>query len=66
MCPTTLRSEATGGKQTLFCEEDYRAYLHLMAEWCSRWNVEVLAVLKHDVSGGATLEIYQMGGRIPE
>ena len=26
-------------QQTFFCEEDYRAYLHLMAEWCSRWKV---------------------------
>ncbi|WP_426377646.1 transposase [Desulforudis sp. 1031] len=30
-------------QQTFFCEEDYRAYLHLMAEWCSRWKVEIWA-----------------------
>jgi len=28
---------------TFFCEEDDEAYLHLMSEWCSRWNVEVWA-----------------------
>ena len=30
-------------QQTFFCEEDYKAYLHLLAQWCSRWKVEVWA-----------------------
>jgi len=29
--------------QTFFCEEDYQAYLDLMAEWCGRCGVEVWA-----------------------
>ncbi|MFB0520102.1 MAG: transposase, partial [Desulfatiglandales bacterium] len=23
-------------QQTFFCDDDYRAYLELMAQWCSR------------------------------
>ncbi len=26
---------------TFFAADDYREYLHLMAEWCIRWKVEV-------------------------
>jgi len=29
--------------QTFFCDEDYLEYLDLMAEWCSRWKVEIWA-----------------------
>ena len=28
---------------TFFCDDDYQAYLALMAEWCERWGVEVWA-----------------------
>jgi putative transposase len=28
-------------QQTFFCDDDYRAYLELMAQWCSRCSVEI-------------------------
>ncbi len=28
-------------QQTFFCDDDYRAYLELMAHWCSRCTVEI-------------------------
>ena len=30
-------------QETFFCDEDYRAYIALMAEWCSPFGVDVLA-----------------------
>lgn len=30
-------------QETFFCDEDYRAYIELMGEWCSRFNVRVWA-----------------------
>lgn len=30
-------------QRTFFCEDDYRAYRELMAEWCGRWAVAVWA-----------------------
>ncbi len=30
-------------QETFFREKDYREYIHLMSEWCSRWKVEVWA-----------------------
>jgi len=30
-------------QQTFFCDDDYRAYLELMAQWCSRCAVEIWA-----------------------
>ena len=30
-------------QETFFCEEDYEAYLELMAEWCGRHGVQVWA-----------------------
>ena len=30
-------------QETFFCDENYRVYIALMAEWCSRFNVDVLA-----------------------
>ncbi|OQZ01988.1 MAG: transposase [Candidatus Brocadia sp. UTAMX2] len=29
--------------QTFFCDEDYEAYIDLMSQWCTHWNVEVWA-----------------------
>jgi putative transposase len=29
--------------ETFFCEEDYQAYLALMAEWCRKFNVAIWA-----------------------
>ena len=50
--------------QTFFCEEDYRYYMALMAEWCGRCDVDVWAYCLmpnpvHTVrkSGNATLTI---------
>jgi len=28
-------------QQTFFCDDDYGAYLGLMAEWCGRHGVEI-------------------------
>jgi putative transposase len=28
-------------QQTFFCEDDYQVYISLMAEWCSRYEVEI-------------------------
>ena len=41
--PHHITQRGSRRQQTFFCEEDYKAYLHLMAEWCSRWKVEVWA-----------------------
>ena len=30
-------------QQTFFCDDDYRAYLELMAEWCKRCGIEIWA-----------------------
>jgi len=30
-------------QQTFFCDEDYQAYIDLMAEWCRRCGIEVWA-----------------------
>jgi len=30
-------------QQTLFCDEDYQAYIDLMAEWCRKCKVEIWA-----------------------
>ncbi|KKO20053.1 MAG: hypothetical protein BROFUL_01229 [Candidatus Brocadia fulgida] len=29
--------------QTFFCDDDYEAYIDLMCQWCTHWNVEVWA-----------------------
>ena len=30
-------------QQTFFCDDDYRAYLRLMSEWCGQCGVEIWA-----------------------
>jgi len=30
-------------QQTFFCEDDYQTYISVMAEWCSRYGVEIWA-----------------------
>jgi len=30
-------------QQTFFCKSDYKLYMHLMAEWCAKYNVEIWA-----------------------
>ena len=30
-------------QQTFFCDEDYRAYIELMAEWCRKHDVAIWA-----------------------
>ncbi len=30
-------------QQSFFCDDDYRAYLELMAEWCKRCGIEICA-----------------------
>jgi len=39
--PHHITQRGNRRQQTFFCEEDYRTYLNLMAEWCSKWKVEV-------------------------
>lgn len=29
--------------QTFFCNEDYAAYIDLMSQWCTRWDIEIWA-----------------------
>ena len=41
--PRYISRRGARRQQTFFYEEDYRAYLRLMAEWCSNWKVEVWA-----------------------
>jgi putative transposase len=41
--PHHITQRGNRRKQTFFCDEDYVAYLDLMAEWCGRCGVEVWA-----------------------
>lgn len=42
-CPHHITQRGNRRLETFFCDEDYRAYLFLMAEWCFRRDVEVWA-----------------------
>jgi putative transposase len=41
--PHHITQRGNRRQQTFFCDEDYQAYLDLMAEWCSAHSVEILA-----------------------
>jgi putative transposase len=41
--PHHITQRGNRSQQTFFCDEDYEAYLDLMAEWCRHWGVEVWA-----------------------
>lgn len=34
-------------QQTFFCEDDYQTYILLVAEWCSRYGVEIWGIGGH-------------------
>ena len=39
--PHHITQRGNRRQQTFFCDDDYEAYLALMAEWCGRCGVEV-------------------------
>lgn len=41
--PHHITQRGNRRQQTFFCDEDYRSYIALMAEWCSRFKVTVWA-----------------------
>jgi putative transposase len=41
--PHHITQRGNRRQQTFFCEEDYEAYLQLMAEWCAKHAVEIWA-----------------------
>ena len=41
--PHHITQRGNRRQQTFFCDDDYEAYLALMAEWCGRCGVEVWA-----------------------
>ena len=41
--PHHITQRGNRSQATFFCEEDYRAYLEIMAEWCRRCGVEIWA-----------------------
>jgi len=42
-CPHHVTQRGNRRQQTFFCNEDYLAYLTLMAEWCRRYRVDIWA-----------------------
>jgi putative transposase len=41
--PHHITQRGNRRQQTFFCEEDYRAYIDLMSEWCSKHGVDIWA-----------------------
>lgn len=41
--PHHITQRGNRRQKTFFCNEDYALYIKLMAEWCTRWQVEVWA-----------------------
>jgi len=41
--PHHITQRGNRRQETFFCDEDYRAYIDLMAEWCLRCGIEVWA-----------------------
>ena len=39
--PHHVTRRGNRAQQTFFCDEDFEAYMELMAEWCSHCGVEV-------------------------
>ncbi|MDA3834653.1 MAG: transposase [Spirochaetales bacterium] len=39
--PHHITQRGNRRQKTFFCDEDYLAYIELMAQWCQRYNVEV-------------------------
>ncbi|VUZ83807.1 Transposase IS200 like protein [Candidatus Methylomirabilis lanthanidiphila] len=41
--PHHITQRGNRRQQTFFCDDDYRAYISLMSEWCKKFNVEIWA-----------------------
>lgn len=41
--PHHITQRGNRRQQTFFCDEDYQAYIDLMAEWCAKYHVEIWA-----------------------
>ncbi len=41
--PHHITQRGNRRQKTFFCDGDYALYINLMAEWCTRWQVEVWA-----------------------
>jgi putative transposase len=41
--PHHITQRGNRRQQTFFCDDDYQAYLDLMAEWCAKYHVEIWA-----------------------
>ncbi len=41
--PHHITQRGNRRQQTFFCQEDYRAYIDLMSEWCSKHGVDIWA-----------------------
>ena len=42
-CPHHITQRGNRRQQTFFCDDDYLAYIELMAEWCRNYRVEIWA-----------------------
>jgi len=40
-CPHHITQRGNRRQKTFFCDEDYLAYLDLMAQWCRRYHVDI-------------------------
>ena len=57
------------GEETFFCEEDYREYLSLMSQWCSRWNVEAypeMSMVSPEILAGRRYMSARFGAKTQE
>jgi REP element-mobilizing transposase RayT len=66
--PHHITQRRSRRQRTFFCEEDYRAFLDLMSEWCSKHEVDIRAYClmpnhAHLISSGLDASI---GTRIRE
>ncbi len=41
--PHHITQRGNRRQDTFFCNDDYQAYINLMAEWCNHWNVKIWA-----------------------
>jgi putative transposase len=42
--PRHVTQRGNRRQRTFFCDDDYQAYLQLMAQWCGEWQVEIGAI----------------------
>ena len=42
-CPHHITQRGNRRQPTFFCEDDYRAYLDLLVEWCGKHEVRIWA-----------------------